>query len=216
VGQGNKITRGSNAYPYVSITGPVGSGKTTLTARLAQELAWTPLFESPNNNPFLADYYAGVPHCAYLAQAWFQMETLTHLHRISTMQGRYVVERDLNERHEVFITPLEQSGAITRIEGHTLELMRTSASRIARPASLMITLHCPEAVLLRRVRERGHEYERKLDEAWFASHVARYEAFWSRTTIPRLSVNSAQSSFGEQSMIAELAMRVRKHLATGL
>ena len=36
---------------YIAIAGNIGSGKTTLTRRLADHYGWTPKFESVEDNP---------------------------------------------------------------------------------------------------------------------------------------------------------------------
>ena len=44
------------AKPYVIVTGGIAAGKSTLTTRLADELAIPAHVEHPEKNPFLADF----------------------------------------------------------------------------------------------------------------------------------------------------------------
>ena len=42
---------------HVAISGNIGSGKTTLTTKLAKHYKWEPYFEDVDNNPYLNDFY---------------------------------------------------------------------------------------------------------------------------------------------------------------
>ncbi|MBR1446988.1 MAG: deoxynucleoside kinase, partial [Alloprevotella sp.] len=42
---------------YITISGNMGSGKTTLTNMLVEHYGWTPRIEQVDENPYLEDYY---------------------------------------------------------------------------------------------------------------------------------------------------------------
>jgi deoxyadenosine/deoxycytidine kinase len=198
--------------PYIVITGPVGSGKSTLTARLARAIGWTPLFESPGDNPFITDFYAGRTGYAFLTQAWFQAETLGHMHRIASVSGKYLLERSLGERHEVFVLPLHEAGVISPRECAALETLNVSGAHVVHEPDLMITVRCPIGVLVDRIRERGRSYEEALDGDWFARHLEYYENYWSKSSAPQLAIDSERLPFSDRATMTDIADMVRSSL----
>lgn len=56
---------------HIAIAGNIGSGKTTLTQRLADYYGWQPKFESVADNPYLADYYKDIPRWAFNVEVFF-------------------------------------------------------------------------------------------------------------------------------------------------
>ena len=42
---------------HIAVAGNIGSGKTTLTGMLAKHFGWEPMYESVENNPYLASFY---------------------------------------------------------------------------------------------------------------------------------------------------------------
>ena len=42
---------------HIAVAGNIGSGKTTLTGMLAKHYGWEAMYESVENNPYLASYY---------------------------------------------------------------------------------------------------------------------------------------------------------------
>ena len=50
---------------HIAIAGNIGSGKTTLTKKLAKRYGWIPHFEPVDNNPYLADYYADMDRWSF-------------------------------------------------------------------------------------------------------------------------------------------------------
>ena len=56
---------------HIAIAGNIGSGKTTLTKKLAKRYNWTPQFEPVDNNPYLADYYKDMNRWAFNLQIYF-------------------------------------------------------------------------------------------------------------------------------------------------
>ena len=53
---------------FVVVAGNIGSGKTTLTKKLSERLAWKPHFESVQDNPYLADFYDNMSRWSFPLQ----------------------------------------------------------------------------------------------------------------------------------------------------
>ncbi|MBI4126260.1 MAG: deoxynucleoside kinase, partial [Deltaproteobacteria bacterium] len=56
---------------YIAVDGPIGSGKTTLTKMLSEDMNGTTLFEPVDANPFLPDFYKDRKRNAFKTQLFF-------------------------------------------------------------------------------------------------------------------------------------------------
>ena len=56
---------------HIAVAGNIGSGKTTLTGMLAKHYGWEPLYESVDNNPYLASFYQDMQRWSFNIQIFF-------------------------------------------------------------------------------------------------------------------------------------------------
>ena len=87
---------------YIAIAGNIGSGKTTLTRRLADHYGWTPKFESVEDNPYLADYYKDIPRWAFNMEVFFLRQRFKDMLAISRSDITVVQDRSIFEGVYVF------------------------------------------------------------------------------------------------------------------
>jgi hypothetical protein len=50
---------------HVAVAGNIGSGKTTLTEKLAQNFKWEAQYEDVEGNPYLNDFYEDMPRWSF-------------------------------------------------------------------------------------------------------------------------------------------------------
>ena len=60
-----------NKLKHIAVCGNIGSGKTTLTEKLAKHYGWNPLYESVDDNPYLRDFYQDMTKWAFHVQIYF-------------------------------------------------------------------------------------------------------------------------------------------------
>lgn len=76
----------SQVYPkYITVTGPIASGKTTLGSKIAAELGYVFIPEDFEDNPFLAKYNAGEGGF-YDAEMWFPERDFSRHQRAQLQQ----------------------------------------------------------------------------------------------------------------------------------
>ena len=61
-------------FRYIAIEGPIGVGKTSLARRLAERWSMQPVFERPQDNPFLERFYRDTGRYALAAQLHFALQ----------------------------------------------------------------------------------------------------------------------------------------------
>jgi deoxyadenosine/deoxycytidine kinase len=201
-------------YRHIVVEGPIGAGKTTLARRLAERLHADLLLEDPDANPFLPRFYDDARRWALPTQLFFLFQRFDQL--------RAMAQHDLFRRAHVadFLLEKDPLFASLTLEADELALYRrlydTLAPRAPRP-DLVVYVQAPAHVLAERVRRRGVDYERGIEEDYLARLADAYANFFHHyDEAPVLAVNSAHLDFAASDehldlLLAQLAsMRGRR------
>jgi deoxyadenosine/deoxycytidine kinase len=164
---------------YIVVEGPIGAGKTSLARRLADYLPGTrPLFEQPQDNPFLTRFYQNPERWALPTQLAFLFQRIEQL---------ATLERDNIEKSEHHIVSdflLDRDPLFANLNLSPDELALYEKIHAAmKPASppvpdLVIYLQAPIATLVERVHKRGIDAERKITESYLERVAERYANFF--------------------------------------
>jgi 2-amino-4-hydroxy-6-hydroxymethyldihydropteridine diphosphokinase len=143
-------------WRHIAVEGPMGVGKTTLAARLAHELGYRLVLESPETNPFLPMMYKDRRRWAFHAQVAFLLDRWRQLSGLA--QGDLfapgAVADYFFEKDRIF------AGINLSVEELVLylRLEEGMGERLPRPDAV-IYLRARLPALLERVRRRGVAYE---------------------------------------------------------
>ncbi len=169
----------------IAVAGNMGSGKSSLVEWLRQQFDMVPYFEPNDENPYLSDFYTDMKRWSLNSQLFFLVRRF-QIHRAVLQRaeedGRPIVQdRTLYEDAEVFAAHLHQAGYMDdRDYGLYRDLYLTLRDEI-RPPDLMIYLRCPLKTLVRRIRQRGRDFEKKLPRAYLAKlEGGLYEDWYAR------------------------------------
>jgi deoxyguanosine kinase len=178
---------------YIAVEGPIGVGKTTLAAKLAQTFDYPLLKEPAAENPFLSRFYREGRRHALPTQLFFLLhraQQITDL-RSGDLLSPTLVADFLMEKDELF--------ARLTLEDTEFELYRQIRDNLAIDApvpDLVIYLQAPPTVLLRRIQNRGIDFERTIDAAYLERLSRSYTEFFHHyTAAPLLIVNAAEIDF---------------------
>lgn len=175
---------------YIAIEGPIGVGKTTLAGRLAHSLGSTVLAEAPEENPFLADFYADPNGYALAAQLSFLLQRARQIDALR--QGDLFANGCVAD----FMFAKDPLFARLTLDGAELALYEEIYRRLAWQAPVpdcVIYLQAPVAVLMQRVVRRDRLAERRLEPHYMARVVAAYRQFFQAYDASRLvCVDAAQ------------------------
>jgi deoxyadenosine/deoxycytidine kinase len=161
---------------YIVVEGPIGAGKTSLARRLCARLDAQPIFEQPENNPFLARFYQNLERWALATQLSFlyqridQMTALEQAHA----DGRRVVSDFILEKDPLFAA-LNLPEDELRLYQRLYDTIKPAQAR--RP-DLVIYLQAKPETLIGRVRQRGMDAERRITESYLARVAERYARFF--------------------------------------
>lgn len=163
---------------FVIVSGNIGAGKSTLVRRLAEAVGSRAVLERHAENPYLGPFYEEPARWGFHVQAGFLSLALDDYRSIADGGGRGILERTLEEHHEVFAAELRESGHLSEPEFQILARLhgRAAAAAGAEP-DLLIHLRAPAEELLDRVRMRERKSEVDLSLDYLSALNRRYDEF---------------------------------------
>jgi deoxyadenosine/deoxycytidine kinase len=180
---------------YIAVEGPIGVGKTALARRLATEFGSELILEGVDDNQFLGKFYEDPSRYALHAQLFFlleryrQQQELDHEH----LGVRGAVADYLFAKDAIFagVTLQEEELALYR------QVYQLLDAQIPKP-DLVIYLEARPEVLLERIKKRGREFERAIDEDYLARLTEAFRSFFHHyTDAPLLVINCSHIDFVE-------------------
>src|SRR5512136_1549597 len=160
---------------FIAMAGNIGAGKTT-AAKLISQRWGLELFDEPVvDNRFLRDYYADMRRWSFTLQLEFLIRRVEHHELIRTVPKSCVQDRTLYEDPEIFAKYLHGLGFM---DDRELDLYYEYFNRLnrelTRPEFIVILQVDSLETLLKRIRTRGREEERGIDERFLAGLNAYY------------------------------------------
>jgi deoxyguanosine kinase len=179
---------------HIVVEGPIGVGKTSLARRLGDHLQAQLLLEQPQANPFLAHFYQDQQRYALQTQLFFLFQRIDQLRELpppELFQGTLVCDY-LLEKDPLF-AELTLGEDEYRLYRQVYDRLSTPP---ALPPDLVIYLQAKPETLVARVRKRGIEIERKIDDDYLIRLGERYTRFFHNyDAAPVMIVNSENLNF---------------------
>lgn len=176
---------------FVAVAGNIGVGKSTLTELVARKLGWDPFYEAFEENPYLADFYQDMPRWSFHSQAFFLSRRLQQHYALMQHSKSVIQDRSVYEDAEIFACNLFNRGHMTNRDWLTyMELYKTLCMLLT-PPNLVVYLEASVPTLLRRIAQRGRDYERAITADYLAQLNGLYDR-WARnfTLCPVLTVET--------------------------
>ena len=182
----------------IVVEGPIGVGKTSLARRLADHLHARLLLEDAPGNPFLARFYRDRRRYALPTQLHFFFHRLEQASTPVPAEGTPspVVCDYLLEKDALF--------AALTLDDDEYPLYRAVYDRLAPPVlatlqpDLVIYLQAAPETLVERVRRRGIDIERDIDDDYLAQVSEHYMHFFHNySAAPVMVVNSKNLNFAD-------------------
>ncbi len=170
---------------HIVVEGPIGVGKTSLARRLGAHLEAQLLLEQPEVNPFLSRFYEDQQRFALPTRLSFLFERIDKLRELPQADcfNRPVVADFLLEKDPLF--------ALLTLADDEYALYRKIYA-----LDLVIYLQARPDTLIARVRKRGLEMERRIDDAYLTVLAESYMRFFHHyDAAPVMVVNSENINF---------------------
>ena len=164
---------------HVAISGNIGSGKTTLTTKLAKHYKWEPHFEDVENNPYLNDFYKEMQRWSFNLQVYFLNSRFRQIIDIKKLNKKFIQDRTIYEDAFIFAPNLHSMGLMsTRDFENYKELFSLMDSLVEGP-DLLIYLRASVPTLVSQIQKRGRDYENSIRLDYLTQLNDRYEAWIS-------------------------------------
>jgi len=178
---------------YIIIEGPIGVGKTSLANKLALEWDADLVLENVDDNPFLSKFYKNPREVSLQTQLYF---LLTRTRQVQAFKQQDIFS---NTRVSDFMLQKDRLFAQVTLNNEEYDLYDQLYSYmtvdIPKP-DLIIYLQAPINTLMKRIKKRGRDFEKYIDEEYLERLNAMYLKFFNTYNIsPLLIVNAEDIDF---------------------
>ena len=191
----------------ISIIGPPASGKTTLAEHLSEELPGKLIREDYRGNPFLRESYVGSPDSRLPGQIHFLMSRVKQLFRDGfPPEGVFISDYGFCQ---------DRIYACLRLCLADFEIYHSVAARVdhaVHAPKLMIRLDASVEVLLRRIAERGRDYEKTMTDGFLTAMRSEYDALLVSASCPVISVDTESVDVRDSNQRGKLISAIREKL----
>lgn len=166
---------------YISISGAVAAGKTTLLEQLLQRLGDRAKAheERPQDNPFIQEYYSDSRRWSFHSQMTFLALYFDHPEWKNPTSEFFFFDRCFIE-NLVIAKYRHQEGDLSDEEYSIIEKMAQGINQLMPEIDKYIYLKCSVDLLVERLQTRGREYEGRLGREYAEKLKALYDE-WLET-----------------------------------
>lgn len=164
---------------HIAVAGNIGSGKTTLTDKLAKHYGWEPHFEDVEENPYLNDFYNEMQRWSFNLQVYFLNNRFNQILEIRKSGKDIIQDRTIYEDAYIFAPNLHSMGLMTTRDFENYFSLFSLINSFIQPPDLLIYLKASVPTLVNQIQQRGREYEEAIRIDYLKRLNERYESFIS-------------------------------------
>ena len=173
---------------YIAVAGNIGSGKTTLAARLAKEYNWKAEFEAVDNNPYLEDFYEDMERWAFHLQVYFLNSRFQQITNIAKSSHTTIQDRTIYEDAYIFAANLHRSKLLSDRDYQNYLSLFNSMVKHAKAPDLLIYLRADIPKLVSQIQKRGRLYEESIRLDYLKNLNQHYEDWIAQYKMGRLLI----------------------------
>ncbi|HOZ37647.1 MAG TPA: deoxynucleoside kinase [Anaerolineaceae bacterium] len=180
----------------IVLAGNIGSGKTSLTQLLSQRFGWQASYESVDNNPYLADFYADMRTWAFHLQMYFLGNRAQEVETLLNSDRSAIMDRSIYEDAHIFVRALHELNNLSDRDYQAyFKLYELVLRQLPKP-SLLIRLVAPVGTLVERIQQRARSIEDTIDPDYLRLLDSYYQQ-WALeyAESPVLTINSQLYDF---------------------
>lgn len=162
---------------HIAVSGNIGSGKTTLTEKLAKHYGWKAEFEAVDNNPYLADFYDDMERWSFHLQVYFLNSRFNQINLIQNSNISIIQDRTIYEDAYIFAANLYKSNLISQRDYDNYLTLFHSMINFVKAPDLLIYLKADIPKLVGQIEKRGRDYENAIRIDYLKNLNTHYEAW---------------------------------------
>lgn len=148
---------------FVSVAGNIGSGKSSLTKMIADNLGWLPYFESVQNNPYLKDFYKEMKRWSFQLQVYFLSHRFQVHKKIIASKKSVIQDRSIYEDVEIFARNLYLMGRMEKRDYENYRSLFCEMVDYLKPPDLIVYLKADVDTLIKQIHLRGRVFEKSIE-----------------------------------------------------
>ncbi|MCJ7733417.1 MAG: deoxynucleoside kinase [Anaerolineales bacterium] len=201
---------------FVAVAGNIGVGKTTLVQKLCDNLGWTPFFEPERENPYLPDFYQDMQTWAFHSQVFFLTRRLRAHKNLCAHPGSVIQDRSVYEDAEIFAHNLYQQQQMGERDYQTYQELYQVLVEFLPPPDLVLYIKASVPTLQQRIKQRGRDYEEKIDPRYLNQLNILYDKWIDNLDIcPVLTVPGDDLDFVANNGHLDLIIKKVEEKLTG-
>lgn len=181
---------------HIAVAGNIGSGKTTLTGMLAKHFGWEPMYESVENNPYLASFYEDMQRWSFNLQVYFLNNRFRQVIEIRKKKKDIIQDRTIYEDAYIFAPNLHSMGLMPTRDFENYSSLFELMSQFIQFPDLLIYLRADTSTLVEQIQKRGRDYENSIRIDYLQHLNERYEEW-----IEKYEKQVAKSDIGKLLII---------------
>ena len=194
---------------YIAVDGPIGVGKTSLARMVAEDYKARIIYESPDENPFIQNFYDDPVNHAFQTQLFFLLSRYR--------QQTELKQQDLFEQKIVCDYVFAKDLIFARLnltdDEYTLysQIYTLLDQRLPKP-DVVIFLQASPDILMKRIKKRCKGYEKTISPDYVLKVSQAYSQFYFQySDTPLLIVNTSGLDFVKHAKDYEM---LKKELFT--
>lgn len=160
---------------HLAVSGNIGSGKTTLTEKLAKHYGWRAEFEAVDQNPYLPDFYEDMKRWAFHLQVYFLNSRYNQIRKIQESPISTIQDRTIYEDAYIFAANLYKSKLMTERDYYNYKSLFDSMISHVKAPDLLIYLKADIPKLVGQIEKRGRSYETAMRIDYLKNLNSHYE-----------------------------------------
>lgn len=186
------------SVPFITVEGPIGVGKTTLSKAIAESQQFHQLREIVDENPFLNKFYDDIAEWSFQTEMYFLCNRYKQL---SDIQKKFLHEKQpVVADYHIFKNLIFAKRTLPAEEYVKYEEIYGILTRDMPVPNMVVYLNASLETLMKRIALRGRDFEKKIDPAYLQQLSEDYELFITNfeaahPEIPVIHVNGDDIDF---------------------
>ena len=184
--------------PFITVEGPIGVGKTSLSKAIAETQQFRLLEEIVDENPFLNKFYDNIEEWSFQTEMFFLCNRYKQLSDIKTEIT--IEQKSVVADYNIFKNLIFAKRTLDSIEYKKYEEIYTILTKDMPVPNIIVYLHASIDTLMERISIRGRDFEKNMDRAYLEQLSDDYDTFIthfesSHPSIPVLRFNGDDLDF---------------------
>ncbi|MCM3639496.1 deoxynucleoside kinase [Sporosarcina luteola] len=163
------------SVPFITVEGPIGVGKTTLSKAIAEAQRFHQLSEIVDENPFLNKFYEDIEEWSFQTEMFFLCNRYKQL---SDIRKKFLSrQQPVVADYHIFKNLIFARRSLPADEYAKYEEIYHILTKDMPVPNVIIYLHATLDTLMKRIALRGRDFEKNIDPSYLQRLSEDYEQF---------------------------------------